>query len=91
MAWRRLRARAAGALRPLRRLAAVAAVWRLPLAWLARGWRWLTGSGWDREDVAELYGEQTTRGYGAGLGDVIGHRESDPVRPQRVKRPDDDG
>jgi hypothetical protein len=55
-------------------------------AGIARGWRWLTGSGWDSKEVAELYGEQTNRGYGAGLGDVVNRRVSNPVRPQRAER-----
>src|SRR5512132_4329601 len=58
MAGRGLRARIAGAPRGLR--LGVVALAGLGLgAGIARGWRWLTGSGWDREDVAELYGEQT--------------------------------
>jgi hypothetical protein len=60
---------------------------------IAAGWRWLTGPGWDSRQVEELYGKQTNRGYGAGLIDVVGHRESSPVRPQRAaprERPDAD-
>jgi hypothetical protein len=93
MAWRGLKARVAGASRWLRRLGVVVMVWRGLWARIAGAWRWLTGSGWDSKDVAELYGEQTNRGYGAGLGDVVNRRTSNPVRPQRAerqKRPDAD-
>jgi hypothetical protein len=51
---------------------------------IAAGWRWLTGPGWDSKQVEELYGKQTDRGYGGGLADVVGHRESSPLRPQRA-------
>jgi hypothetical protein len=84
MAGRGLRARMAGAPRGLR--LGVVALAGLGLgAGIARGWRWLTGSGWDSKDVAELYGEQTNRGYGAGLSDVVSRREANPARPQRTE------
>jgi hypothetical protein len=86
MAWRGLRAQVAGALRWLRRLGLIVTAFRRLWTGIARGWRWLTGSGWDRNDVAELYGRQANRGYGAGLGDVLSRRESDPARPQRAER-----
>ena len=60
---------------------------------IAAGWRWLTGPGWDSKQVEELYGKQTNRGYGGGLADVVGRRESSPLRPQRAappERPDAD-
>jgi hypothetical protein len=93
MAWRGLRARVAGASHWLRRLGVMVMAWRGLRARIAGAWRWLTGSGWDSKDVAELYGEQTNRGYGAGLGDVVNRQESNPARPQRAehhKRPDAD-
>ena len=58
---------------------------------IAAGWRWLTGPGWDSKQIEDLYGRQANRGYGAGLADVVGRRESSPIRPQRAapaKRPD---
>jgi hypothetical protein len=84
MAGRSVRARIAGAPRGLR-LGVVALAGLGLWAGIARGWRWLTGSGWDSKDVEELYGRQTTRGYAAGLGDVVNRRESKPVRPQRTQ------
>jgi hypothetical protein len=84
MAGRGLRARISGAPRGLR-LGVVALAGLGLWAGIARGWRWLTGSGWDSEDVAELYGEQTSRGYGAGLSDVVSRREANPARPQRAE------
>jgi hypothetical protein len=51
----------------------------------------LTGPGWDSKQVEDLYGRQANRGYGAGLADVVGRRESSPIRPQRAapaQRPD---
>jgi len=88
MAGRGVRARIAGVPRGLR-LGVVALAGLGLWAGIARGWRWLTGSGWDRKDVEELYGEQSSRGYAAGLGDVMTHREKNPVRPQRTTQPRD--
>jgi hypothetical protein len=59
--------------------------WRGLGARIVAGWRWVRGSGWDSNDVEELYGKQTNRGYAAGLGDVMTHRESNPARPQRTQ------
>jgi hypothetical protein len=85
MAGRGLRARIAGTPRGVR-LGVVALAGLGLWAGIARGWRWMTGSGWDRKDVEELYGRQTTRGYAAGLGDVVSRRQSNPVRPQRTQQ-----
>ena len=84
MAGRGVWARIAGAPRGVRLGAVVVAGLGLG-AGIARGWRWLTGSGWDSKDVEELYGRQTTRGYAAGLSDVVSGREANPARPQRTE------
>jgi hypothetical protein len=84
MAGRGVWARIAGAPRGLRFGVVVMAGLGLG-AGIARGWRWLTGSGWDSKEVADLYGEQTNRGYGAGLSDVVSRREANPARPQRAE------
>lgn len=55
---------------------------------IAAGWRWVTGPGWDSKQLEELYGKQTDRGYGGGLADVVGRRESSPLRPQRAAPPE---
>ena len=94
MAWRGRRARGPGGWRWLRWLGValtVAMVGRGLWPRIPAGWRWLTGPGWDSKQVEELYGRQTDRGYGAGLADVVGRRESSPLRPQRAapaERPD---
>jgi hypothetical protein len=91
MAWRGRRARGAGGRRWLRGLGVVLMVVMVGRGlWprIAAGWRWLTGWGWDSKQVEELYGKKTNRGYGGGLVDVVGHRESSPVRPQRAAPPE---
>jgi hypothetical protein len=87
MVWRGRRTRGAGGWRWLGWLgvaATVVMVGRGQWPRIAAGWRWLTGPGWDSKQVEELYGKQTNRGYGGGLADVVGRRESSPLRPQRA-------
>jgi hypothetical protein len=88
MAWRGRRARGAGGWRWLGLAFMVVMVGRGLWSRIAAGWRWLTGPGWDSKQVEELYGKLTNRGYGAGLVDVVAHRESSPVRPQRAAPPE---
>jgi hypothetical protein len=47
----------------------------------------MRGSGWDSDDVEELYGKQTNRGYGAGIGDMV-NRQEDWDRMRRAERRD---
>ena len=61
--------------------------WRRVWARVAAGWRWMRGSGWDSDDVEELYGKQTNRGYGAGIGDMV-NRQEDWDRMRRAERRD---
>jgi hypothetical protein len=88
MAWRGRRARGAGGWRWLGVALMVVMVGRGLWPRIAAGWRWLTGPGWDSKQVEELYGKLTNRGYGAGLVDVVAHRESSPIRPQRAAPPE---
>jgi hypothetical protein len=86
MAWPGRRTKDAGGWRWLAWLgvaATVVTVGRGQWPRIVAGWRWLTGPGWDSKQVEELYGKQTNRGNGAGLADVVGRRESSPLRPQR--------
>ena len=91
MAWRGRRANDGAGWRWLRWVgvaATVVVVGRGLWPRIAAGWRWVTGSGWDSKQLEELYGKQTDRGYGGGLADVVGRRESSPLRPQRAAPPE---
>ena len=96
MAWRGGRTKGAGGWRWLSGLGValmLVMVGRGQWPRIVAGWRWLTGPGWDSKQVEELYGKQTNRGYGGGLADVVGRRESSPLRTQRAappERPDAD-
>ena len=59
--------------------------WRRLWARVAARWHWMRGSGWDSDDVEELYGKQTNRGYGAGIGDMV-NRQEDRDRMRRAER-----
>ena len=59
--------------------------WRRVWARVAAGWHWMRGSGWDSDEVEELYGKQTNRGYGAGIGDMV-NRQEDWDRTRRAER-----
>ena len=51
-----------------------------------RAWRWMrNGSTWDDQDVEKLYGKQTNRGYGSGIGDMV-NRQEDWDRMRRAER-----
>jgi hypothetical protein len=53
---------------------------------VARGWRWLrSGPTWDDQDVEQLYGKQASRGYGAGIGEMV-NRQEDRDRTRRAER-----
>lgn len=59
--------------------------WHRLRLWMAARWHWLRGSGWDTDAVEELYGKQTNRGYGAGIGDMV-NRQEDQDRMRRAER-----